>query len=364
MREDNNRETKAKNYQESERVKIIRISPVFVVLPLLAPLLTPLIIVVVSIVATIAMIAISLAGFGGGASAGSIVGAIFGGLIALAVGLAISKAVYYVLPPFLFFLALLLYLGVSITEEVRGHRLKAQVGTYRLNLRFFSFLSVISTGLLTFLIFTMFASYGFFEEEHRRSEQGLGRALGSLERKIVDQIDIIGTFLGPGEYLALGALFCSVAWALWLYLGVNYYVSRSIKYCIDIYLTAFVIDFLFTVISFVTLGAGDTDFKSFVSFFNMVDAWLRLVAMLPVRWFFGLFADFAPLFQAVETLISVLADTVFTALEIGIRTVFFADSALRELVIGFIDFARFLKVDFLFFLLSSLFYFKVRRKKW
>jgi len=351
------------DYRSSERDTIISIHPVFFIIPLLAPLLTPVLVGAIALITTLITIAAVLAGLGGGASAGSIIGGIIGGAIAFAIGTAISTAVYYALPPLLLFLAIVLYLGVSIAEEIRGDRLKAEIGEFKLNLRFFSFVSVAITGIMSFIIFSAFAAMGFFLEEHRQSERGMNLAFDSFARRVGNEFDVIFGYISAGEVISIIALIVSVAWACWVYVGLNYQISRSIKYCIDIYLTAFVMDTVVTILGFIVVGPR-FEYSIFISFFNTFDGWLRTIAMAPVRLVFSIFSDLRPMFDAVEQLMSTLSNFAFTLVEISVRTVFFADSSFRDLVFGFIDFAHFLKVDFLFFLLSSLLYYRLRRSRW
>ncbi len=75
--------------------------------------------------------------------------------------------------------------------------------------------------------------------------------------------------------------------------------------------------------------------------------------MSPISWVFSLFADFDALFDSLARLFSAITGFIYAMVEAGLGAVLLEEGALKRAVYKGLSFARFLEVDFLFFVIST-----------
>lgn len=332
----------------------VPVHPAFVLVPFIVPLITPVATVLSAVVLGGLAIVAAIAGLGGTASSGSVIAGLIGAAIAGGLSIAVSTFFYYALPPLFFFLAIVTYVLISLGEQLSGRRLIAKILNFEMNVRLICFLSIMIVGGTTFLVFAVFDYFNLFSDEYRSAERAFWRSVGSYKSEIGPKFEVVFRYLFDINVLYFLITIISIAWIIVIMLGVNFYISRSVEYCVEVYILAFVLDLIFTICAAGAIEFGDLDQSAVVESLNNLDWWLRYIAMLPIQLLSWVFSDLADLAEALRDLISSVSLLFSKLIEIGVKTVFIADTQFKIIVLHFIDLSQLLKVDFIFFLISSI----------
>lgn len=319
---------------------------------------TPLFVPVIAVAAFLIciVIAVAIAGSSGaagsqGGGGGALVGLIIGG----AIGVVFVKFVYVGVPIAVYLMMVVVYLGINGYQEATGKRLVVRMGDFQFDLKMIALLSLLSVGLLSLLLFYATSEWlGLFHDEYNRSITGAKLALSAYQGRFSADLAEISAALTSNMILATLAIVITSVWMLYIYVGFNFQVSRSIFYCFGIIVTAFFLDSAFTIVSYILVDSQSYNFNRFILFSNQLDEDLRRLSIFPIRIAFSLFSDLSNLFDAMANLFSTASDFMFTLIEIGLTIVLIEDGWLKEQAYLFIGFAKFLKVDFIFYLIACL----------
>ena len=313
----------------------------------LAPIIMPLV-VIGAILAAIGVGISGLVASSGGGALGAAIGVVF---LALIVGYG-----YHFLPLICFLALFFVYVLICGFEEITGQRLVAPVSGVNVQLRIISFMGTLATGLVSFLVFWgLNVSMGWSESEYIHSKASAVGAMEAYEGTVSNDIQLLQVAIEKFGTEALLVVLATAAWWLIFYIGGNYWFSRSLWYCLHIFVLAFFIDILATMAFYFTSNASSTpDLSSFFASVNALDHELRRIAMLPIEALVSTFSNFEFLVHAMTRLFGSITDAMYTLIEIGLRIVTINLDELREKLQRIVDFARFLRVDFLSFAAASL----------
>lgn len=279
---------------------------------------------------------------------------VFGLVLGILFGVFVIKIAWLFLPLVVLAFVVIVYLVISLLEELLGRQLVTTLGGRHVQLRFASLLSSLSVGLVTFLVLWALNSwFGIVENQYQYSHDSASGAIDAYFDSIGKDVSVIETKISATGLAAYFVLVVSLIWAVFVYIGGNYWVSRSISYCIHAFVLAFFIDVVATLVFFALTSEQEASANSFVLAVNQLDATLRSVAMIPVKWLVAIFADYSDLIDAVTRIYGTFTDIAYTLLDIGLRIVTINLDGLRESIGLLVDFARLLRVDFLSFLLAS-----------
>lgn len=328
-----------------------RVLYLFALTPLFMPFLTAL---ALAICIAIGVALGAAVGGGGGSGAGG-PGALIGAALGIAGGVALAHLIYFAVPLFSYLLVVMVYFLLSVYQEVTGKQPGVVVADRFVNLKNVAFVSMLSVGLFSLLIFYITKSWlGWFEQEYYRSLNGANQALSAYFAGIGEALDVIETQIDRFGLIAALASLVSAGWLFWTYFGINYSISKSLRYCIEIFITAFFLDSAFTLACYFLFDVRGMAHNDFFAVSNAVDSFLRELALAPVRAIFTVFADLSALFDAIVRMSSLISDAIYAIVEVCLRILLIEEGALYNAVMLFIKFTKFLRVDFIFFILASV----------
>lgn len=339
----------------SERIwRDVEISPYWLWPFALAPFFMP----ILAVAAFGIGIAIGLAiGGGSGGAVGSSAGgggALFGLAIGGFFGVSAAMAVYLFIPLISYLSVVAVYLLIGLFQELTGSRPYMEIGGKRVGLKAAVLTSFMSVGVISiFLYYLAWTVLGMSPENYETATSGFDFAWSNYWALYKTASAQISNEISLHGFLGVVAVFLALVWAFFIYGGLNYYLSKSLSYCLGVYVTAFFLDLTFTILCYVFGFGSFYQANDFFLFVNGVDDWLRATAMSPVSWAFGLFADFDVLFESLVELFSAMSGFIYAMVEVGLGAVLLEDGALKQAVYRALNFARFLEVDFLFFVIST-----------
>lgn len=339
----------------SEKIwKDVEISPHWLWPFVLAPFFMP----ILAVAAFGIGIAIGLAiGGGSGGAAGGQGGgggALFGLAIGGALGVSAAMAVYLFIPLISYLSVVAVYLLIGGYQEVTGRRFQMRIGEHQVSLKVAVMASFMSVGVISIgLYYLAWNVLGMSPENYRTALSGFDFAWGNYWSLYSTASSQISKEVSLHGFLGIIAVLIASVWAGFIYGGLNYYLSRSLTYCLGVYVTAFFLDLTFTVVCYLFGFERHYQSNEFFLFVNSVDDWLRATVMSPVRLFFGLFADFKALFDALAQLFSAMSGFIYAMVEVGLGAVLLEEGELKRAVYRALGFARFLEVDFLFFVIAT-----------
>lgn len=332
----------------------VEVSPAFLWVFAIAPFMMPVLAIAAFVICLVIGIAVGGGSGGAAGSSGGGGGALIGLLIGGVLGAMAAAAIYIFLPLFTYLAIVLIYILITAFQEVFGIRMMVPVFDRRIELRYLALSCFLSVGLVSVLVYYLaFSVLGASELAFQRSTMGASLAYGHYIGTLTVILADIRAHVTAFGLIAVLATLVAALWMALIYVGGNYALSRSIAYCLGVYVTAFCMDAAFTVIGFLISGGHGYARVDFFTFVNDLDSWLRGIAIAPVRVVFELFADLGPLFDSLSALFSVLSDLLYALVEIGLAALMIEENWLLDRTRQFIAFSRFIEVDFLFFVIAT-----------
>lgn len=345
------------DYSDKEMLRIwrdVEISPHWLWPFALAPFFMPVLAVAAFGIGLAIGIAIGAGGGGAAGGQGGGGGALFGLVVGGALGVTAAMAIYLFLPLISYLCVVFVYLMLGGYQEVTGRRMYVTVKGWRMSLKSAVIVSFMSVGVISILFYyAAWAVFGMSPQNFYTASTGFEFAWGNYWSLYLEASSQIKTEISLHGVLGVVVVFTAVLWALFIYVGLNYYLSRSLSYCFGVYVTAFFLDITFTIACYVLGTNRRFEYNDFFLRVNDVDDWLRATVMSPVHMFFGLFEDFDMLLKSLSQLFSAISGFIYAMVEAGLGAVLLEDGALKRAVYNAIEFARFLEVDFLFFVIST-----------
>lgn len=340
--------------KETQKGSRLSIEPNGMLWLLVPPLVTPFIVAFSTLSLGIGGVFLLAAVVTGGISPASFL--IYGVLMLIGWAALETFSAYlsYFAPPLLFGVTFVCWYLLSLVEWTTGRTVffEGLEDWMKVPLRPLLFVSMISVGLTTVMMISLLAFTGFFDPAQQLTTEAFHQTVGGLWKEVRIELQTIANHARDWVTFVFGAI-CTICIFMVLF-GVNALIAKSVIYCINIHITAFLIDLTATVLFHLLLAESLQ--QSLANSASQFDKRLRETSLAPLEWLSKLSKPTQSVFDAFAGIFEHLSLLLAKLLSLTIQTVFVAENGFRRSLIEFLAYAETLRVDFLIFVGTSIVY--------
>ncbi|MFZ1990956.1 MAG: hypothetical protein WAW96_14425 [Alphaproteobacteria bacterium] len=237
-------------------------------------------------------------------------------------------------------------------------RSKVTPTSIKIPLSFFLYYSLLSVGVAFFLAVKITGIYHEFlpgmEKQINTGSQNLSEEFGLLAHTL-------SPLLSPQRSIAL-AFMAGLLWTFWVHLGLNWIVSQSLWKAISVFLTAFFLNLVYLLVSYLLFRflPGHQYLTDFVFFLNEV---LRGAFRSTLSYLASIWRIDSDILHTLSQISTYIADVLSVLVRISARLVMFPEALAKVLqdIIHFID--RYNSTYFFFVVASALLWWRVARRE-
>jgi len=283
---------------------------------------------------------------------------VFEKMIAALIGLfffAIFMYIYWILYPWLpvlmLFILLSSYLVLRYLEAGNLLILEFELNNFRLPLSGVVLYNLLFLGPSIYLV--TFVLGRLYPEMLNSMDISINHALEKLESNIAT----ISVYLQAGQNSGVyfWVILCiSFIWILLIFVGINYLISRSMRYTLQAFVLAMFININYIIITYINAVYGNSNWQGVMSTLTDINQALRIVVIAPLDFVFSFLLVWSDVKVILDTCLTIIQTILSLALELSARVALAHVESLVVVVKNLYDHAQLVELPLLSFVISSI----------